>query len=113
MPAPHPYTLELAPRLVEVLTLPSLIPWPKILVFGLSVGGGNFVDMTLEVVVKQDAGTMFAFDPTFWHGTTRLCGGHNHTITIAFSEHILDAFKKVQEGVSVEAGEGAGDGNCP
>jgi hypothetical protein len=69
--------------------------------------------MTLKVVVKQDAGTMFAFDPTFRHGTTHLCGGHNHTITIAFSERILDAFRKAQEGVSGEAGEGAGDGNCP
>ncbi|KAJ7898084.1 hypothetical protein B0H13DRAFT_2275785 [Mycena leptocephala] len=67
-------------------------------------GGGNFVDMTLKVVVKQDAGTMFAFVPTFRHGTACLCGGD--TITIAFSEHILDAFKKAQEGVSVEAGEG-------
>ncbi|KAJ6516895.1 hypothetical protein C8R47DRAFT_1313230 [Mycena vitilis] len=76
-------------------------------------GGGNFVDMSLKVVVKQAAGTLFAFDPTFRHGTTRLCGAHNHTVTIAFSARIHDAFEQARQGISIDAGSGAGDGNVP
>ncbi|KAJ7715587.1 hypothetical protein B0H16DRAFT_1615630 [Mycena metata] len=75
-------------------------------------GGGNFVEMSLMVVVKQATGTLLAFDPSFRHGTTRLCGGHNHTITIAFSAHIKDAFEYAKNGFH-ESGAGAGDGNCP
>lgn len=76
-------------------------------------GGGNFVDMTLKVVVKQATGTLFTFDPTFPHGTTRLCGAHNRTITIAFSAHIQEAFERAKMGFYNESGAGAGDGNCP
>ncbi|KAJ7754851.1 hypothetical protein B0H16DRAFT_1542098 [Mycena metata] len=75
-------------------------------------GGGNFVEMFLRVVVKQATGTLLAFDPSFQHGTTRLCGGHNRTITIAFSARIKDAFEDAKNGFH-ESGAGAGDGNRP
>ncbi|KAJ7737977.1 hypothetical protein B0H16DRAFT_1571330 [Mycena metata] len=75
-------------------------------------GGGNFVQMSLKVVVKQATGTLLSFDPSFQHGTTRLCGGHNCTITIAFSARIKDAFEYAKNGFH-ESGAGAGDGDRP
>ncbi|KAK6971426.1 hypothetical protein R3P38DRAFT_2479492, partial [Favolaschia claudopus] len=50
-----------------------------------AAGGGNFVDMSLRVVVEQATGTLFIFDPTHKHGTTRLCGAHNYTESFTFS----------------------------
>ncbi|KAK6972019.1 hypothetical protein R3P38DRAFT_3297240 [Favolaschia claudopus] len=73
-------------------------------------GGGNFVDMTLKVVVHQAAGTLFAFNPAMGHGTTRLCGATNNLAAITFSSHIYKAFQLAQTG-SIEAGDKAGDGN--
>ncbi|KAJ7702941.1 hypothetical protein B0H16DRAFT_1639021, partial [Mycena metata] len=64
-----------------------------------------------RVVVKQATGTLFAFDPTFRHGTTHLCGAHNCTITIGFSAQIQAAFEHAKNGFH-ESGVGAGDGNC-
>lgn len=78
--------------------------WPKL-------GGGNFVDVTLHVVVQQAESTLMAFQPEHPHGTTRLCGAHNHMVTITFSQHIAEAFKKAQLGNTVEPGPGAGEGN--
>lgn len=78
--------------------------WPK-------RGGGNFVDITLRVVVKQAKGTLMAFQPEYAHGTTRLCGAHNRMCTITFSSHILDAFRVAQGGTRIDSGPGAGDGN--
>ena len=74
-------------------------------------GGGNFVDATLRVVVKQAVGTMMAFMPQYMHGTTRLCGAHNWGCAITFSKHIKDAYDVAVAGTKVEAGEGAGEGN--
>ncbi|KAK7036891.1 hypothetical protein R3P38DRAFT_2517117, partial [Favolaschia claudopus] len=74
-------------------------------------GGGNFVDMSLRVVIEQATGTLFMFNPTHRHGTTRLCGAHNYTASFTFSQHIKDAFDKANKGPHIEAGKGAGDGN--
>jgi hypothetical protein len=73
-------------------------------------GGGNFVDLTLRVVVKQATGTLMAFQPKFPHGTTRLCGAQNRMCTIAFSQHIYEAYKIAAQGAKVIAGAGAGEG---
>lgn len=72
-------------------------------------GGGNFVDITLGVVVQQATGTLMAFQPKYLHGTTRLCGAHNRMCTITFSSHIAEAFKIAEKGVKVESGAGAGE----
>ena len=74
-------------------------------------GGGNFVDITLGVVVQQATGTLMAFQLEHPHGTTHLCGAHNRMCTITFSSHILEAFKIVVEGAKIELGPGAGEGN--
>jgi hypothetical protein len=74
-------------------------------------GGGNFVDITLGVVVQQATGTLMAFKPEHLHGTTRLCGAHNRMCTITFSSHIAEAFKIASMGPKVEPGSGAGEGN--
>ncbi|KAK6974448.1 hypothetical protein R3P38DRAFT_3378644 [Favolaschia claudopus] len=73
-------------------------------------GGGNFVDMTLKIVVHQAAGTLFAFNPAMGHGTTRLCGATNYLAAITFSSHIFKTFQMAQTGI-IEAGDKAGDGN--
>lgn len=78
--------------------------WPKL-------GGGNFVDVTLRVLVQQAEGTLMAFQPEYPHGTTRLCGAHNHMVTITSSQHIADAFRKAKLGQTIESGPGAGEGN--
>ncbi|KAF8218363.1 hypothetical protein K438DRAFT_1925472 [Mycena galopus ATCC 62051] len=74
-------------------------------------GGGNFVDMSLKVIVKQATSTLIAFDPTKAHGTTRLCNAHNQIAAITFSRHIYKAFQKAAAGIVIDTGEGAGDGN--
>jgi hypothetical protein len=74
-------------------------------------GGGNFVDITLGVVVQQATGTLMAFKPEYLHGTTRLCGAHNRMCTVAFSSRIAEAFKIASMGAKVEPGSGAGEGN--
>ena len=74
-------------------------------------GGGNFVDITLGVVVQQATGTLMAFQPEYLHGTTRLCGAHNRMCTITFSSHIAEAFRIAVKGAKVESGAGAGEGN--
>ena len=76
-------------------------------------GGGNFVEMSLKVLVKQSPGTLFAFDPTFPHGITWPCNAHNHTITIAYLERLLTAFEKAKQGHLIKSGKSLGDGNCP
>ena len=72
-------------------------------------GGGNFVDITLGVVVQQATGTLMAFQPEYLHGTTRLCGAHNRMCTITFSSHIAEAFKIAEKGTKIKSGAGAGD----
>ena len=57
--------------------------------------GGNFVDISLKVIVQGAADTLCAFKPQFLHGTTvpqpqvKRMG-----IVIGFSKHILTAYKK-------------------
>jgi hypothetical protein len=77
----------------------------------LHCGRGNFVDLTLKIVVKQAAGTLMAFQPKFPHGTTRLCGAHNRVVAITFSSHILKSYEIAMKGARVEGGAGAGDGH--
>lgn len=74
-------------------------------------GGGNFVDTTLRVVVKQAKATLMLFKPEFTHGTTRLCGAHNHLCTVTFSRHIWDAYKIAVKGPCVDSAAGAGEGD--
>ena len=73
-------------------------------------GGGNFVDMSLKVVIEQATDTLLNFDPTRLHVTTWLCEAHNYMVSITFSAHIMAAFKNAEHGMA-EAGEGAGDGD--
>ena len=80
------------------------IAWP-------AKGGGNFVDITLGVVVQQATSTLMDFKPEYLHGTTRLCGAHYRICTVAFSSHIAEAFKIAMEGAKVESGSGAGEGS--
>jgi hypothetical protein len=76
-------------------------------------GGGNFVDITLRVVVEQATGTLMAFCPKFRHGTTRLCGAHNRIVAITFSSHILKAYETAMRagGCKLVSGAGAGEGS--
>jgi len=76
-----------------------------------SGGGGNFVDITLRVVVKQAVGTLMLFQPEYLHGTTRLCGAQNRLCVITFSTHILEAYQIAAEGTKLEAGDGGGEGD--
>ncbi|KAJ7898774.1 hypothetical protein B0H13DRAFT_803926 [Mycena leptocephala] len=78
---------------------PSL--WP-------AEGGGNFVDVSLKVKVKQSSHTLMAFRPEFMHGTTRLCGAHSMGCTIPFCTRVLEAYNRAKAGTSVESGEGVG-----
>ncbi|KAK7049483.1 hypothetical protein VNI00_005514 [Paramarasmius palmivorus] len=54
-------------------------------------GGANFVDVSLQVVVVNSAGTLMAFKPSHHHGTTVSGGTTNYYITFAFSKDISDA----------------------
>ncbi|KAJ7026562.1 hypothetical protein C8F04DRAFT_1190374 [Mycena alexandri] len=71
-------------------------------------GGGNFVDLTLMVKVKQARRTLTAFRPQNLHGSTRLCGAHSIGCTIPFCTRLLDAYNIAQKGTSVVSGEGTG-----
>jgi hypothetical protein len=74
-------------------------------------GGGNFVDITLRVVVRQAKATLMLFKPEYAHGTTRLCGAHNRLCTITFSTHIRKAYEIAVKGPRVDAAAGAGEGD--
>ncbi len=74
-------------------------------------GGGNFVDITLGVVVKQAQATLLLFQPEYSHGTTRLCGAHNRLCTVTFSSHILDAYRAAARETRVVSGAGGGEGD--
>ncbi|KAJ7603371.1 hypothetical protein DFH06DRAFT_1256703 [Mycena polygramma] len=70
-------------------------------------GGGNFVDVSLRVRVKQAAATLMAFRLEYIHGTTRLCRAHSMGYTIPFCTRLLVAFNKANEHTSVESFAGA------
>ena len=72
-------------------------------------GSGNFVELTLRIVVKAATGTLMAFQPEYPHGTTCICGAHNQVCAITFSSHILEAYKVAMAGNKVDPGFGAGD----
>jgi len=75
-------------------------------------GGGNFVDITLGVIVKQAQATLMLFQPEFAHGTTRLCGAHNRLcMAVTFSNHILDAYRAAAAETRVVSGAGGGEGD--
>ena len=65
--------------------------------------GGNFVDVSLRVIVRGAADTLCAFKPGYLHGTTVASPSvHRSGIVVAFSKHILDSFLQALE----KAGEG-------
>ncbi|KAF8882084.1 hypothetical protein BD779DRAFT_1473056 [Infundibulicybe gibba] len=68
-------------------------------------GGGNFVDLSLRVVVKQAQGTMMAFQPEFAHGTTHLCDARNQVATITFSQHIWNAYLEAEQNLTLRAAQ--------
>jgi hypothetical protein len=63
----------------------------------LAGGGGNFINVSLKVIIKGAKGTMVGFLPEHIHSTTRLCGMHKHGMTLAFSSQLTEAFKKAQQ----------------
>lgn len=69
------------------------------------------MDADLKVVVLQAPGTAFSFRPDYTHGTTFCNGAVNYGISIAFSERVGKAWKDAQQGISITAGPGAGEGN--
>jgi hypothetical protein len=69
-------------------------------------GGRSFVDTSLKVIVRGALGTIMCFLPVEMHGTTRLCEVHQCCITVAFSSHIADVYKKAQEGKKCGNGKG-------
>ena len=74
--------------------------------------GGNFVDVTLKVVVKAAVGTLFVFQPSKLHGTTLSYGATNRNMAITFSKRVADGYREmVENGGSIFAGEGAGEEN--
>lgn len=64
--------------------------------------GGNFVEASLKVVVRMAKGTIYAFQPDYVHGTSKLFGAHNTGVAITFSQRLLDAYKKSLEGCGTE-----------
>jgi len=56
-------------------------------------------------------GTMYGYRPGHHHGTSRLWGAQTHQMTIAFSTHIANAYKKAQMGPSIVSKDGAGEGD--
>jgi hypothetical protein len=62
------------------------------------VAGGNFVDVTLRVVVHSAKDTLLIFRPAFPHGTTRAQKGvERRGMAITFSRHIFKAWNKKME----------------
>ena len=60
-------------------------------------GGAHFVDLGLGVLVKAAAQTIMALQPNRLHGSTLVCGGYNHSLTIAFSKRIHEALDEWKE----------------
>jgi hypothetical protein len=72
--------------------------------------GGDFVDGDLKIIIRSSPGTLFSFDPSHEHGTTRLYKKSTVGMAISFSSHIADALAKAQavEGgvcVNIKAGK--------
>ncbi|KAJ6496132.1 hypothetical protein C8R45DRAFT_926647 [Mycena sanguinolenta] len=59
-------------------------------------GGGNFIDRSLKVRVKQAAGILLAHCSDYMHGSTRLCGASACGLTIPFSQHVKQEFEKTK-----------------
>ena len=74
-------------------------------------GGANFVDASLQVVVKQAKGTLMVFRPQFYHGTTLAAGAVNHAVTYAFSKRVCDGWRDMQKKKGVEILDEAGEGS--
>ncbi|KAH9917278.1 uncharacterized protein B0H18DRAFT_41758 [Fomitopsis serialis] len=77
----------------------------------LPSGGANFVDVGLRVVIKQAAGTLIGFKADYSHGTTLAYGAVNHSISIAFSRPLAQAWKDSLLNKGVTSAPGAGEGN--
>ncbi|KAJ7650551.1 hypothetical protein FB45DRAFT_1077286 [Roridomyces roridus] len=57
--------------------------------------GGNFVDLSLKVLVQQATGTLLAHCPEYLHGTTELAGIHACGITIPFTLRVKQQFDEL------------------
>ena len=74
-------------------------------------GGANFVDTSIQIVVKQAKGTLMVFRPKFYHGTTLAAGAVNHAVTYAFSKRVCDGWRDLQKKKGVKVLNGAGEGS--
>ncbi|TDL13220.1 hypothetical protein BD410DRAFT_847188 [Rickenella mellea] len=74
-------------------------------------GGANFVDTSLKVVVRAALGTIFAFKPDLYHGTTVARGILNHNILVTFSKRLADAMTDAVQRPGFMSAPGAGEGN--
>ena len=73
--------------------------------------GGNFVDVTLRVIVQQAPGTMVAFDAQQYHGTTLSHGVSNCGVSIVFVREVLKQFNIKKAKAAKAAKEAAGEGH--
>ncbi|KAH8102325.1 hypothetical protein BXZ70DRAFT_931468, partial [Cristinia sonorae] len=58
----------------------------------LARGGANFFDVGLCIIIKQSAGTIWAFRPQFCYGTTKAHSAVNWGIPFGFSERLAKAW---------------------
>ena len=73
--------------------------------------GQNFVDLNLQVLVKQAECTAIAFQPDHLYGTTVGNGATNHIISINFLCWLAEAWKIIEDkGTYLVSDEGAGQG---
>ncbi|KAH8103629.1 hypothetical protein BXZ70DRAFT_926698 [Cristinia sonorae] len=79
----------------------------------LARGGANFFDVGLRIIIKQSAGTIWAFRPQFRHGTTEAHGAVNWGITFGFSERLAKAWDAEgrDKQIAIVSKAGAGEGN--
>ena len=88
-------------------TKPLSKPIPSIANPSFKNYGGNYVDISLRVIVPQAIGTLQFFDPTHPHATTVLTGEHTtRGCTITFSTRLKKAFDKAQKGITVTTRNG-------
>ena len=70
--------------------------------------GGNFVDLTLRVLVKGARATLVAHDAELPHGTTIGPRIINYGMAIVFTEKLAKFWKKLQDDkCKVKSGSGA------
>ena len=55
--------------------------------------GGSFVDLDIEVVVQQSAGTLLAFKPEHFHGTSLTLGSVNYIMSLTSTKRVNDGYR--------------------